>query len=180
MIILGGLIFGGFMYLANREDEGKTEIEVELTEAEKLLDYDLVQEYPPTAREVVKYYARIVKCIHSEEMTDDVITKLGDNLLQLYSNELIELNTRDEYIQRLLTEVMEYQVLGKTVTSYAIDSADNIVTWTKDGVEFAKVYATFTTKEDTGFNRTYEEFILKKEANQWKILGWRLADQKDE
>lgn len=180
MIILGGLIFGGFMHLSNRDDEEKAEIEVEQTEIEKLLDQDLVQEYPPTSREVVKHYARIVKCIHSEEVSDDVVTELGDAMLLLFSDELKAANPRDEYIKRLLAEVNQYQLLGKKVTSYALDSANNIITWTEDGVEYARILVTFTTQEDTIFNRTYEEFLLKKDDQKhWKILGWRLADQED-
>jgi hypothetical protein len=180
MIILGGLIFGGFMHLSNRENEQRAENSTEQTEVEKLLDHDMEQDYPLTAREVVKYYARIVKCIHSEEVSDDVVTKLGDTILLLYSAELIVANPREEYSKRLLAEVKQYQLDGKKVTSYAIDSADNTVTWTKDGVEFARILVTFTTQEDTVFNRTYEEFLLKKDSqNRWKILGWRLASKED-
>jgi hypothetical protein len=76
--------------------------------------------------------------------------------------------------------VEQYQLSGKIVTSYAIDAADNMITWKEDGVEYARILMTFTTQEDTTFNRTYEEFLLKKDDQEhWKILGWRLAEQDD-
>ena len=180
MIILGGLVFSTFMYFSNREDKEKTEVKVELTEVEKILDQDLTKEYPPTAREVIKRYSRIVKCIHSEEVSEEEIIQLGDMVLSLYTDELKENNPREEYMEQLLEEVKEYRSFKKTVISYAIDSGENTITWTEDGVEYARLLATFTTQDDTGFNRVYEEFVLKKEnQNQWKILGWRLAEPKD-
>jgi hypothetical protein len=180
MIIIGCLIFGVFMYFANQEDKEKVEADVVQTEVEKLLDEDLNQEYPPTAREVVKHYGRIVKCIHSEELSEEEITKLGDSILVLYSEELIKENSREEYIEQLLSEVGDYQKNDKTITSYAVDSAENIITWTEDGVDYARIIATFTMKEDTTFNKTFEEFLLKMDSqDQWKIIGWRLADQED-
>ena len=83
-------------------------------------------------------------------------------------------------MESLLEEVKEYHDLKKEVVSYAIDSGNNVVTWTMDGVEYSRILATYTIKEGSSYNKTCEEFVLKKnQDDQWKILGWRLADKED-
>lgn len=180
MIVLVCLIFSAFMYFSKREDKEKAEVVVEQSEVEKILTKDLEKEYPPTAREVLKFYSRIVKCVHSGELSEDEVTKLGDTLMLLYSKTLLKENPREVYIQSLLEEVSDYKKVGKTVTSYAIDTAENAITWTKDGIDYARLLATFTTKEGASFNKAYEEFVLMKdEQDQWKIVGWRLVEPED-
>lgn len=180
MIVLVCLIFSAFMYFSSRKDKEKAEVVVEQSEADKILDQDINNVYPPTAREVLKRYGRIVKCIHSGEVSEEEVSALGDTIRLLYSEELIQENPRDEYVKKLQDEVGDYKKLNKTVTSYAIDTAENTVTWSEDGIEYARLLASFTTKEGATFLKTYEEFILKKDMqNQWKIIGWRIADQED-
>lgn len=180
MIILAGVIFCAFMYFTNRKEDAKSEQAVQQSEVEKLLAKDFGKEYPPTAREVVKRFARIVKCIYSEDLTTDEVTQLGELVLGLYSQELSDANPYDDYIEQLHSEVKEYEKLGKTVISYVVDSGNNTVTWTEDGVDYSRVLATFTTQEGTIFNKSAEEFVLKSdEEGQWKIVGWRLVDKED-
>lgn len=180
MIIIVCIIFGAFVYFSNRKDEDHSEIAVEQTEAEKLLDKDTVEDYPPTAREVVKRYSRILKCIHGDELSTQQTKALGEEVLALYDGELLEQNPKDQYLDNLLNEIEEYKAVNRTVVSYAIDSGDNAVNWTKDGVDYSRILATYTLKEGSSYNKTCEEFILKKNTNdQWKILGWRLADKED-
>ncbi|MDD5937268.1 MAG: hypothetical protein PUC65_17155 [Clostridiales bacterium] len=180
MSIIVCLIFGAFVYFSNRKDADHSEIAVEQTEVEKLLSKDTTDKYPPTAREVIKRYSRILKCIHGEKLSETEIKSLGEVILNLYSEELLANNPHDEYMESLLEEVKEYHDLKKEVVSYAIDSGNNVVTWTMDGVEYSRILATYTIKEGSSYNKTCEEFVLKKnQDDQWKILGWRLADKED-
>lgn len=178
MIVLAGLIFCAFMYITNKEDKEKVEVAVEQTEVEKLLAKDNV--YPPTPREVLKRYCRILKCIYSGETTDEEVASLGEQVLNLYSDELLEKNPHDDYMNQLTGEVISYREGKKTVDSYAIDSGDNVITWKENEKEYARILAVFTLKEDSSYVKTCEEFLLEKnESGQWKIVGWRLADKED-
>ena len=179
MIVLAGIIFCAFMYFINREDTDSI-AETEQSEVEKLLAKDFSKEYPPTAREVVKRFARILKCIYSGEVTTDEVTQLGELILGLYSEELLAVNPYDSYIEQLLNEVEEYSDANRVVISYMVDSGDNTVTWKKDGVDYSRILATFTTQEETIFNKSSEEFVLKlDEDGHWKIVGWRIVDKED-
>ena len=60
VIVLLILVVGYYFYLSNRDVEPKEE-DVELTEAQELLLRDLERNYPPTPKEVVKYYFEITK-----------------------------------------------------------------------------------------------------------------------
>ncbi len=180
MIVLAGIIFCAFMYFMNQEDVGESVSGTDQTEVQKLLAKDFSKEYPPTAREVMKRYARILKCIYSGEVTTEEVAQLGELILGLYSEELLAVNPYDSYIKELQNEVEEYSQANRVVISYMVDSGNNTVTWTKDGVDYSRILATFTTQEDTIFNKSSEEFVLKlDEEGRWKIVGWRIVDKED-
>ena len=179
MIVLAGIIFCAFMYFMNRED-AESVSGTEQTEVEKLLAKDFSKEYPPTAREVMKRYARILKCIYSGEVSTDEVAQLGELILGLYSEELLAANPYESYMKELQNEVEEYSEANRVVISYMVDSGDNTITWTKDGIDYSRILATFTTQEDTIFNKSSEEFVLKlDEEGRWKIVGWRIVDKED-
>lgn len=178
MIILGCIIFGGFYYVSNLEKEEPDQEEE--TEIDKMLDLDLEKEYPPTAREVIKYYARIVKTVHSGQVTDAQVNELGKTILQLYSDQLLKENPEDAYMNKLKQEIEEYADAGRTVVSYSVDDADNAVKWTENEKEYTRILASFTMKDHVGYSQSCEEFVLEKNSDQqWKIVGWRLADKED-
>lgn len=180
MLVIGCVIVGTFAYLYNREEKEKAEPEIVLTEAQKLLEKDLESTYPATPREVVKLYNRFSMCIHNDELTDEEFEKLGEKVLILYDEELLEENPVDEYLMNLATEVAEYKKSERTIKSYSIDSGDNIITWKEDGKEYARLLATYSMKEGKEFNVVCQEFLLRKdEVGRYKIVGWRLADKSD-
>ena len=58
-----------------------------------------------------------------------------------------------------------------------MQQSGNIVTWTDEEKEYARVIASYTQQEDRKYFKVYEEFILRKDENgKWKILGWYLTD----
>ena len=63
------LVCGGFYYLKNRPSG--IDKEENLTEVQKIITRDLDQQYPPTPREVVKFYNRIIMSYYGEDYSDD-------------------------------------------------------------------------------------------------------------
>ncbi len=64
--------------------------------------------------------------------------------------------------------------------SYQIENAENMVSWTMEEQEYARLFASYTQQEERNYKKVYEEFILRKNTEgRWKILGWRLADGED-
>ena len=157
MIILGAGILAGYFFLLQKKDSENYESD-EQDEFEKLLLRDLDESYPATPREVVKLYSRMMKCYYSSGIREEKV----------------------EAMPELKEEIADYAANNRTITSYLVESAGNIVTWTSEEREYARVIANYTYKEDTQYYKVYEEFILRRDAAQkWKILGWRLAEEED-
>lgn len=180
MVILGCIIVGGFAYFANRKNEEKIEPMVVVTTATKLIEKDLNKEYPPTPREVIKLYSSILKCVYSDDITENELSSLCNQAILLYDEELLGVNKKEEIITNLKSEVEMYHTTEQIVSSCVIDSGDNIITWSEEDKEYAKVGAVYTIRKVSDYTKTTEEFILRKDSTgQWKIVGWRLADNND-
>ena len=64
-----------FAYLSNKSRE--VEDEAAMTAVKLVLSRDLENNYPPTVKEVMKYYADIQKCLYSQECLDEEAEQLG-------------------------------------------------------------------------------------------------------
>ena len=65
IIIIGLILVAvvvGYVINLNRKSDANEETVVESTAVQKVLQRDLERNYPPTPKEVVKYYAEITKC----------------------------------------------------------------------------------------------------------------------
>ena len=62
-LIMAGLIVGYYFYLSNRDVEKKPS-EAKVTAVQNVLLRDMERSYPPSPKEVVKYYAEISKCFY--------------------------------------------------------------------------------------------------------------------
>ena len=75
IVLLVLAVVGYYAFLSGRakgERKDKT-----MTAVEEALSRDLDRDYPPTPKEVMKYYNDILKCYYSEDTTDDDIEALG-------------------------------------------------------------------------------------------------------
>lgn len=179
MIILGAGILAGYFFLLQKKDSENYESD-EQDEFEKLLLRDLDESYPATPREVVKLYSRMMKCYYNSGIREEKVEAMATQMRKLFDEELLEANPADVYMPELKEEIADYAANNRTITSYLVESAGNIVTWTSEEREYARVIANYTYKEDTQYYKVYEEFILRRDAAQkWKILGWRLAEEED-
>lgn len=180
MIILAAAIVAAYFVISSRKNADNYEAEAEKTEVDRLLERDLDSSYPATAREVVKFYSRILKCYYNEELTQEQLEGLLDQMRRLYDAEFLAANPRETNLEELQEEIRDFAARKCTITSYQVEQAANVVTWTDEGKEYARMIAAYTELEDKHHLKVYEEFILRKDdAGKWKILGWRLADEND-
>ena len=86
------LIVGYYYYLSNRNvsqaEDADRELQT-LTATQEVLTRDLETNYPPTPREVVKYFSQITQCFYNEDNTEEEIEQLGHKIMELYDEELI-------------------------------------------------------------------------------------------
>lgn len=181
-VILVLLVVGYFYYLSNRNvpqpEESVSEIEV-MTATQRVLARDLSTNYPPTPREVVKYYSEITQCFYNEELTEKDIYDLGMKARELYDAELAANQTEADYIDSLTFDIQEFKSKSRTVVSYEPSSSLDVETFSEDGFEWARLYCNYGIKQGEILYNSNTVFILRKdETGHYKIYGWKLAEEK--
>ena len=181
LVFLVLLVLGYYFYLSNRSMPEKTEeISVEtMTVSQKVLSRNLETNYPPSPREVVKYFSEITECYYNEEHTDEELRDLGLKMREIYDDDLVANQTEEMYLSLLKSDVEEYKQNNRTISSFSPSSSVDVETFTKDGYECAKLYCVYDINQDGLLYQTTLCFILRKdEEADYKIYGWKAV--KDE
>ena len=181
LVFLVLLVLGYYFYLSNRSMPEKTEeISVEtMTASQKVLSRNLETNYPPSPREVVKYFSEITECYYNEEHTDEELRELGLKMREIYDDDLVANQTEEMYLSLLKSDVEEYKQNNRTISSFSPSSSVDVETFTKDGYECAKLYCVYDINQDGLLYQTTLCFILRKaEDAHYKIYGWKAV--KDE
>lgn len=175
VIILAALIGGYYFYLSNKE---KAQKETMVSTVQDILLRNLETNYPPTPKEVVKYFSDISKCVYNESYTDEELQKLADKLLALYDDELVENNPREQYVKDLAKDVEDMRKNGYSIVTYTPSASTDVQYDTIDGRECAKLYCTYSIKTGANYVSSRQVFMLRRETatGHWKILGFEIAD----
>ena len=105
VLIIGIVVYYG--YLSNKTAEQK-EVDKTLTKVQSVLMRDMEFNYPPTVKEVVKYYGDIVLCLYDGTCEENDIEKLAAQALKIYDQELIDSNPWSKYIVNLKNEISSF------------------------------------------------------------------------
>lgn len=179
LVVLVALVIGFFVYSSNRAVSTATGDDLKLTAVQEVITRDLDTDYPPTPKELVKYYSDIMKCLYSDDgYTDEEFEAMADKMLALYDDELLEINPRDFYITSLKSDVDSFKEDNKAIISYTTSASTDVETATIDGRECAKLYCTYKIRVGTDYIKSKEVYELRKDSDgHWKILGFKLADE---
>lgn len=179
-IVLICMVIGYFYYLSNKKSNETTEEVVQTTAVQEVLMRNLENNYPPSPREVLKYYGEIVQCFYGEEYTEEEFLELAAKALELYDDELVANKTQQQYLDDLKLEVDNMKEQGIVVSSYSLPSSTDVEEFKRDGFRWAKLYCNFSLRKGTQLEIANEVFLLRKDdAGHWKIYGWQLAEDKD-
>ena len=181
-IICIGIIVGYYYYLSNH---GKKDVEnsTEISKVDEALSRDLAKDYPPTPREVVKFYYKLLQCFYNEDCSKSEIAELGGQARLLMDDALLANNPKEQYLTLLENDIQDSKDKGKTISDTTVANSSDIKYQKVKGEECAYVTASYFVKEGNSYTRTYEEYVLRKDTNkQWKILGYQLTkgDSSDE
>lgn len=169
VVICAAVCIAYFYYLSNR-DTGKEE---QLTEVEQVITKDLDKSYPQTAREVVKFYNRILQCYYNEEHTDKQLEQLTEQARALMDKELQEENPEKQFLAAVKADIEDYQEAERKITSISMDSTDEVDYKQVNGDECAYVDVSYFIKEKNASGRAAQTYVLRKdEDGNWKILGF--------
>lgn len=176
-IILVGMIVGYYFYLSNRGTVRQEEAPTKMTAVQEALNTDLVRNYPPTPKEVVKLYGKMSQCFYNESYSDEEFVLLADKIRELYDDDLVANQTQSQYIESLKWDVNQMKEQGIVISSYATSASTDVDYFSQDGFEFARLYCSFTLRKGTTIGATNEVFLLRKDDDgHWKIFGFKLAE----
>lgn len=179
VIILAVLVLLYYYHLSNKQAPPSEDEYVQSTVVQEVLGRNLIVNYPPTPREVVRYYSEISKCFYNEEYTEEELEDLAKQAQGLYDDDLIANKSWEQYLEDLRIDIQTFEQLNYTIESYSLSSSIDIENskFKQDGYEWARVYCNYTLRQGTERIYSSEVFILRKdEDGHWKIFGWDLAD----
>lgn len=175
VLIVG--VVGYFAYLSQKSR--KASEEAALTEAQRIISHDLQREYPPTPKEVVRFFTRIQKCLYSDDCTVEDMENLGMKARELFDDELLAINEVEDYIPRLKSEIETFHAEDKKITSISVPSSMDVDQFSEDNYDFARLYCRYSVIEKGNSGQVQIVFLLRRDENdkrRWKIYGWKRAD----
>lgn len=175
-MILILLIVGYYYYLSNRDVV--KEDDVVITEVQDVLLRDLNRNYPPSPKEVVKYFLETTKCMHNEELSDQDAIALAEKIQGIYDDELIGNKPQEEYLKDLKSEITAFQDSDCAIVNYSTSASTDVDYFDEDGYSFARLYGTFYLRIEKEMKSLEQVFILRKdEEGHWKIYGWKPVEE---
>ena len=178
-VVLAVIILVYYYSLGHRSKRQEVEEAIAATVVQSILMRDLEHNYPPTPKEVVKYYAEITECFYNETYSDEELVQLAGKIQMLYDAELVANKTQEQYLQDLRDDIAEMKGRQLTVASYEVSSSTDVEYFTQNEYSCARLYCTFYLKQQGGGRvPSQERFVLRQDEDEhWKILGWELVEE---
>ncbi len=159
----------------NKEGEAIDEPEIDVSQVASLVLKDIEKNYPPTPKEVLKYYSEITCCFYNDNLTQEELEQLADRSYELYDDELKANMSLEEYKTNLEEDILEFKAQNIVVSGYSVSAAADVERFTKDNYEWSRLYATYRLRQGTEYLYSNEVFLLRKdEEGHWKIYGFEL------
>ena len=182
VILIAVVIVAAFV-LVLRFRPRSAEDTTEVSEMDTLLNIDIAENYPSTPREVMKLYNRYIVCLYGAgdgKMNDAQMQALGGKLRELYDEELLGENPQEINLQSLEEEIGSYREDGKVIIQANVCGSNDVdyVDIDEGSGAFVEVSYFMRGASDPKFTRTYQQFLLRKDAEgDWKILGFKQIDK---
>ena len=171
------LVLGYFYYVSNVRDKKTTETDAKATKVQEVIMKDLETRYPPTPKEVVKFYSQISQCLYNEVYTDEELREMAIQMQKMYDDELAAINPLDKYIEDLKFDIQSMKEKSCTISSYATSASTDVDYFTEDGFEWARLHCVYSIRAGSQMAPASDQlFLLRKDSvGHWRIYGWMLA-----
>lgn len=178
VIAIAILVIAAF-WMQSRRGKTDPEPEVDVSQAAEILLRDIDKSYPPTPKELLKYYSEITCCFYDEKLTEEQLEALAKRSYLLYDDELKDSMPYEDYYENLRKEVEAFRAQKLVVSGYSVSAATDVERFSEDGFEWARLYAQYRLRQGTEYMYSNEVFIMRKDnVGHWKIYGFDLV--KDE
>ncbi len=181
ILVMGLLVVGalGIYYQYMKKQQAESAGHTPTTEVEKLIAKDLEMGYPETPTEVMKLWGRFNQCIYNSSYGDEQFETLLKQLRLLYSTDLLEQNPEKTHSANLKKEVNKFKEDKGNIVSYSAETGKSVQYQTINNRECANIRLSYFINKKGNYTKNYQDFILVKENNRWKILGFKEADTKE-
>ncbi|MBO5293109.1 MAG: hypothetical protein J6B10_08025 [Lachnospiraceae bacterium] len=178
-VVLLVMVIAYYFYLSNFNKPVDREAEADkITAVQNVLLRNLETDYPPTPKEVMKYYSELTKCFYNEKLTEEELERLAERAKELYDDELNANNVDVKYIPNLKEDIAEFNEKSIKIANYALPASTEVEYFTMDGREYARMYCNYSIRQGKELIYSREVFLLRRaEDDRWKILGWDLTDE---
>lgn len=177
MAVLAIVIVLSYYYWSNRAEPIDTTGK-KLSEAQELINKDLVADYPATSREVTKLFANYMKVLYSHPK-DEEIKPLALKVRQLYDKEFLDNNPEDTYLKNLITDLADWKKHNRKIALYLLINKEDEQETEIDGEKYSTKYISFTIQENIKFTEIWKVLLRQDSNNQWKILGWEYVPNEE-
>ncbi len=175
-LVLIALVVGYYYYLSNREKGPKEEV-VHLTVAQELISRNLTYNYPPTPKEVLRYYSEITQCFYNEDYSNEELELLAEKTRELYDSELVAKNDWQQYLVNLNLDIQNYRDQNITIAAFNLPASTDVDFYTVNGDEVARMYCSYILQKGNNKQTVEQIYVMRKdEEGHWRILGWDLAE----
>lgn len=175
LLLLTIMIVGYYYYLSNRSKQYE-KATPEMTAVQEVISRNLDIDYPPTPKEVIKYYSEITKCYYNEEYSQEELELLAGKAMSLYDDELAANNDWNKYIMDLQSEIAEFKEKSIRISSYNASASTDVDYFFDDGYDFARLHCYYTLSNGTSKQTVKLVYLLRKDSNgHWRIYGWDSA-----
>lgn len=175
-VVLAIGVVGLFFYISNKSRivaEGKQQ---QMTSVQEILSRNLETNYPPTPKEVLKFYSQITQAFYGENYTEEELEKMALMSRKLFDDELVANQTDEQYLAALKLDISSWKSDKKVISSYSVSSSTDVQEYSYGGREWAQLYCIYSIRMGTNMAPIQEHFIMRKdEKGHWKILGWELV-----
>ena len=174
LVVVGALIA---YYQFLRRQQSEETVKTPVTATDKLIDKDIENGYPDTPAEVLELWGRITQNLYNNA-GGDAVDKLAKQLRVMYSSELLEQNEESAHIEKLKKELETFRENKIKILNYSTDTGSNIQYKTVNGRECAYMRLSFLlTRSQRGYMKMYQDFVLAKEDDKWKVIGFQETQQ---
>lgn len=177
VVAIAAMVIVAF-YMQTRRGKTEAEPEVDVSKVMDILLRDIDKSYPPTPKEVLKYYSEITCCFYDDSITEEQLEQLAKRSYLLYDDELKDNMSFDTYYENLKKDVIDFQAQKIVVSGYSVSAATDVERFNEDGFEWARLYAQYRLRQGTEYRYSNEVFILRKDnVGHWKIYGFDLVKE---
>lgn len=174
------LVVGYYFHISNKTED-KREEKKAISETQEVLLRNIATDYPPSPKEVIKYYASISKCFYDGNYSEEELSELAKRSRDLFDDELLATQTDDEYLECLKASIKDYAEKGIKISSFSTSSSVDVEYRTTSEGEMASLYCLYNLRQGSLLRTSNHEFVLRRDAEgHWKILGWKLAEVKND